>query len=108
MAMTNAMIIFWESADLMEKGILQGTGETVTIEDPEGNEIEMEVPEDIHTYAAWKELGYQVRKGEHAIAKFKIWKHTTKKGEAQDGSEDQSKMFMKLSHFFKASQVDRI
>lgn len=107
--MTNAQIILIESVKLMEEGIIKGSGiKGIT---PEGKEIEL--PEQIHTYQAWKSLGYQVRKGEKSIAKFAIWKHVS----AKEAEEDESgelhaghgeKMFMKVSSFFTKSQVDPI
>ena len=55
--MTNQMIIFTASVQLMEQGILQGSGHKVTVQGTDG-EIELEAPEAIHTYQRWKELGY--------------------------------------------------
>lgn len=67
----------------------------------------------IHTYAKWKSLGYQVKKGETAIAKFPIWKYTHgKKKQAQEMTEEEAQArgycFMKLSAFFSDAQVERI
>lgn len=61
----------------------------------------------LHTYAGWKSRGYQVRKGEKAKLKTTIWKHS---GEYTDksGKEHESHMFMKLSAFFTADQVEAI
>lgn len=108
--MTNAMIIFNESVRLMENGIIEGTGEFVTVEAEDGTKRELEMPEQIHTFAAWKQLGYSVKKGEKAIAKFNIWKHTTKieKVEGTEEEEEKSKMFMQMSAFFKFSQVQKV
>ena len=106
--MTNAMIIFNESVRLMENGILKGTWEFVTVEEADGTKKELEMPEQIHTYAAWQQLGYKVKKGEKAIAKFNIWKHTTKIEKVEDQEEETSKMFMKMSAFFKFSQVQKV
>lgn len=67
--------------------------------------------DDIHTYQMWKSLGYQVRKGEHAVAKFQIWKPSKgKKVEAEDGSVEVKKpyMFLKMSSFFSTAQVEPI
>lgn len=64
MAVTNSMIILLESMKLMEQGILGRTGETIVYEDGNGNKKQVEMPEPIHTYQKWKELGYQVRRGE--------------------------------------------
>lgn len=115
--MTNEMIILDESFRLMEAGILSGSGEFG--ETIDGRKVEL--PEAIHTFAGWKALGYSVKKGEHAIAKFSIWKHTTKKLKTDTDSEavnsanqaindqgGQSRMFMQCAAFFKASQVQRI
>lgn len=66
------MIILLESVKLMEQGIIGETGETIVYEDGKGNKKQVKMPEPIHTYQKWKELGYQVRRGEKAIAKFQI------------------------------------
>lgn len=107
--MTNAMIILLEQCKLMDEGLLAGTGQFITIEDANGKR-QIELPEPIHTFQGWKQLGYSVKKGEHAIARFPIWKHTEKRTAAEDGGEDKvnSKMFMKTAAFFKMSQVEKI
>ena len=104
--MTNAMIIFNNSVEFMEQGIIGTTGRTVVVEDQNGNKKELKEPEAIHTYAKWKELGYQVQKGQKAIASFCIWKHTVKEA-SDETKEDESKMFMKKASFFKFSQVEK-
>ena len=107
--MTNARIIFNESMKLMEQGLIKGTGEFATIEYEDGTTAEVELPEAIHTFAAWKSLGYSVKKGEHAVAKFPIWKHTSKMVENEDGEEEEhTDMFMKTAAFFTVSQVEKI
>lgn len=63
------------------------------------------IDETVHTYAAWKSIGYQVKKGSKALFKTKIWKHTSKKN---DNGEDESKMFMTNAAFFGMSQVEKI
>ena len=119
--MTNAQIILNESINLMEQGKLNGTGNMITVitVNAEGQEEkkQIEEPEPIHTYAAWKQLGFQVKKGSKAITQINIWKHVSRKEEVEvkytDGTTgteeiDDSKMFMKLSSFFSLSQVERI
>lgn len=111
--MTNAMIILNESIRLMQEGVLKGSGEILTVKYDDGHTEDFEVPEPIHTYQAWKAMGYQVRKGEKAVAKFTIWKYAEHKEDiaADDiATEDKpmGKMFMKMSAFFKMSQVERI
>lgn len=115
--MTNAQIIFNESIKLMEDGVIGSTGRMITVQDNEGNKKQFPEPEPIHTYATWKKLGFQVKKGQKAIASFTIWKHVDKKTEMEvtytDGSKgteevDNSKMFLKKASFFKADQVEKI
>ena len=105
--MTNAMIIFNNSVELMEQGIIGTTGRTVVVEDQNGNKKEIKEPEAIHTYAKWKELGCQVQQGQKAVASFCIWKHTVKETN-DETKEDESKMFMKKASFFKFSQVEKM
>lgn len=106
--MTNAQIILNESFRLMEEGILKGSGHFAEIETDDGPKI-VELPEDIHTFNGWKQLGYSVKKGQKAIAKFTIWKHTTKKVENESGEEeDKSRMFMKTAAWFTFAQVEPI
>lgn len=107
--MTNAMIVFNESVKLMEEGILQGTGRMITVENADGTKQELEMPEQIHTFQSWKSLGYSVKKGEKAIAKFPIWKYTSKTITDENNEEkERSAMYMKVAAFFKMSQVEKI
>ena len=109
--MTNANIILNESVKLMEAGQLKGTGEFITIETDAGKK-QIEIPEEIHTFNGWKERGYQVKKGEKSTIKIPIWKHTTKDKPEEEKTgnplEDApvTNMFMKVSAFFKFSQVE--
>lgn len=61
--------------------------------------------EEVHTYARWKSMGYQVKRGSKALFKCSIWKYTSKKNE--DG-DTESHMFMKSANFFGRSQVEKI
>lgn len=58
-----------------------------------------------HTYEAWKELGYQVQKGQHSCFSAQIWKMTEKKN--AEGERTQ-KLIMKRAHFFARNQVEKI
>lgn len=104
--MTNATIILNESIKLMENGILKPSGAKAKTAD---GEI-VDIPEEIHTFQGWKSLGYSVKKGEKAIAKFPIWKHTSKKVVDEETNEENEKtsMFMKTAAFFKFEQVEKI
>ena len=104
--MTNAMIILLEQVKLHEAGVLNATGKMLEMID--GTEIPEIEP--IHTYFHWKNLGYQVKRGEHAVAKFPVWKYT--KGKKKDMSEEEAQAkgfcFMKMSSFFSERQVEPI
>lgn len=108
--MTNEQIISNRSQYLMSIGKIQPTGRTFTAIDGEGNEIIMQEPEQIHTFATWKELGYFVRRGEKAVDSFSIWKYTSRKkpGQTEEEDEAEGRCFLKYSHFFAAHQVERI
>ena len=67
----------------------------------------------LHTYATWKKLGYQVKKGEKSKNKIPVWKPSTKKVEVEneDGTKEEKKngrYFIKTSAFFTQEQVERI
>ena len=113
--MTNAMIILLESVKLMENGILAPTGQKIVVEYNDGEQKEVDIPECIHTYQHWKSLGYQVKKGQKAIAQFPIWKYIKngkeKQEEEQVTEEEAQKRgycYMKMSSFFKQDQVEKI
>ena len=111
--MTNEKIILHASMELMEQGIIKGSGEffQTTIPDEEGNMVEktIEMPEPIHTFQKWKELGYSVMKGQKAKASFMIWKYSSKTKEDENGEEiEDSRMFMKKAFFFTFDQVEPI
>lgn len=107
--MTNAMIILMESVKLMEEGKLKGTGKFVEVETQDGKK-QLEIPETIHTYAKWKELGYQVRRGEKSEIKIQVWKYRGKiQTDEESGEEvEKGRCFMKVASFFTANQVDAI
>lgn len=105
--MTNEMIILNARFDLMEEGILQGTGNIITVENEDGEKIEMEEPEEIHTYQGWKSLNRQVKRGEKSVATIQIWKHTVKKPEEKD-EQEQERMFLTNAYFFTEAQTEAI
>jgi hypothetical protein len=111
-----------------EEGKIKYTGNIIKAKTAEGEEIEIQETEEIHTYKEWQNLGMQVQKGQKAIAKFTIWMYAkgktsklTKKeadsinaivinadgSKAQEGDEVQAKghYYMKEAAFFSASQV---
>lgn len=105
--MTNKQIIFNNSLVLMEKGIIGTTGRTFEVENEDGTKKTVREPETIHTFAAWKSLGYHVQKGQKAIAKFPIWKHKNagKKKNKKTGEEEDTEemLFLTDAFFFSES-----
>lgn len=104
--MTNAEMIFMAGQNLAEQGLIKYTGRTFDGVDGEGNPVQIKETEPIHTYTRWKEMGYQVQKGQKAVAKLTIWKHTTKKD--KETGEETENMFMKTAAFFSLSQVQKL
>ena len=109
--MTNAEIITREAISLMEKGIIAGTMTKFT--DENGEEVEMKLPEEIHTFDQWKKQGRIVKKGEHGVAKFAVWsptKKTQKLLDENDGKLDETKkkearMYMRTASWFTKGQT---
>ncbi len=107
--MTNEMIIFNNRVALMDEGVIKGTGNIIEVENEDGEKIQIEEPEELHTYQGWKAIGRQVKKGEKCIATFMIWKHTTKKKKSEsEDEEEQEKMFMTKAFFFRECQTEAI
>ena len=115
--MTNAQIISNAQFDLMKAGKIGSTGRNLEFIDEAGNVFSMPEPEPIHTFRYWKECGYSVKKGEKAVAKITIWKHTTRQPHIPEDAdpdtaaimaEPETRMFMKTSAFFALSQVQPI
>lgn len=102
--MTNAEIILRESIKLAKEGIIKTTDRMIEVD---GQAVQE--PEEIHTFNAWKMMGYTVKKGEHAKASFPIWKFKAnkkdKKEDELDGEGETGKMFMAKAFFFTEDQV---
>lgn len=67
----------------------------------------------LHTYAGWKQRGYQVRRGEHARITTKLWQYNTKKQEVKttDGNDEEIEIkncYLVKSYLFTLDQVDKI
>lgn len=116
--MNNATIINMQQSRLVQEGILHYTGKVYKGTNViTGEPVDIPEIEPIHTYQGWKDLGYQVKKGEKAVAKFPIWKYITKNKKAQElkGSEDGEDAehvgghcYMKTAAFFTRTQVEEI
>jgi len=110
MAITNAQIVDNAKRQLYAEGVLKGTGRMLEFQDAEGKTIYLPEVEDIHTFQVWKQMGYSVRKGEHAIARFSIWKYSAGKKMTDDDADPENTgrghCFLKEACWFSASQVE--
>lgn len=110
--MTNEQIIYKHQLELLKRGIIGTTGRVIVGQDTDGKEIEIQEPESIHTYAGWRECGYQVKKGQKAIATFNIWKCSKKKKNDKENEseekEEKEYMFLTKAFFFSRNQVEKI
>ena len=106
MATTNSEIILRESLNLVKKGILKTTGRVFVQELPDGSKVETPEPEPIHTYNGWRDLGYQVKKGEKAKASFPIGKWAGKKDE--ETGQESGRCWQRKAFWFTADQVEKI
>ncbi len=110
--MTNAEIIFQNRVFLMEQGEIQGIpGTSITVKDDDGERTVM-IPEEIRSYNDWRKAGRQVKKGEHAVAKFQIWMPKKGKAKAEDDEEGKAEadapkgFYKKMTFFFTEGQTE--
>ena len=61
----------------------------------------------LHTYQEWKRLGYQVKKGEKAIFKTKLWRYKNAK-KSVDDEEEESYYYLTNAYIFSRNQVERL
>ena len=106
MAVTNHTIILNQQIELLKAGKIKATGRVLTMQDAEGNEVQFQEPEAIHTFQKWKALGFKVKKGERAIARFPIWKYSNNSKEEEE-ENGRGYCYMKNSCFFSQSQVEK-
>ena len=105
--MTNAEIIFANRVFLMEQEVIKGVPGTNFLWKDEQGERQILMPEEIRTCKDWNRMGYRVRKGEHAIAKFQIWmpKKGKSKTDDEDADEKAKGFYLKMAFFFTIDQV---
>lgn len=60
----------------------------------------------VHTYAAWKKLGFQVKKGEKASIKIKLWRAIKKKDEKAE--KDELQFILVNTSLFTEEQVKKL
>ena len=116
--MTNYAIIEAEKQRLAAEGVLHYTGRIFKAETATGELVEVAEVEDIHTFAAWKKLGFSVKRGEHARAVFPVWKYTEgRRGQSDadgdgDGNADGEnttaggRCYMRRAFWFTRDQVE--
>lgn len=65
--------------------------------------------EPLHTFAKWKELGFKVKKGEHATVCTKLWKRKGKKVETEEKEEiEVNNFYLTKAYLFTLNQVELI
>lgn len=67
----------------------------------------------LYTYAVWRSMGYQVKKGEASRHRVQMWRYIGKQGKADTESQEApqgkgSRCFMKTMYLFEAEQVERM
>lgn len=67
------------------------------------------ITEEVHTYAKWQSLGFQVKKGEKAIIKTMLWKKVKSKNKDTENVEEETSNFhLVKASLFSKSQVEKI
>ena len=104
--MTNEQIVMSERINAMEKGLIGTTGRMLQTED--GQVIPE--PEALYTFQAWKELGFKIIKGQHAVVTTKLWKKKKQKDSDSDGETiDMNRDYYLCKAFlFSSKQVERM
>ena len=67
----------------------------------------------LHTFKAWKEAGYIVKKGEHARITTRLWKFTNKAKKSEEADEntegtEHNHYYLAKAFLFTADQVEKI
>lgn len=121
--MDNETIVMHERMKLMEKGKIGSTGRTIEFTAEDGTVKKIPEPEPLLTYDMWKQYGYVVKRGEHAVAVIEIWmpkknrsmkKKSEEKSDESSASEDKAVIspekqdfYKKKAFFFRMCQVEK-
>ena len=105
--MTNEQIIYENSVALMKQGVLKCAGQVPFIDEATGETKMVDMPECIHTFQGWKELGYKVKKGEHHVAEFAIWSPSKRKPKDDEDEKPQRRMYLRKAFWFTSAQVEK-
>ena len=69
------------------------------------------ITEEVHTYAKWQQLGYQVKRGEKALIQTRLWKKVKSKKDLEnvENKDDvQGNFRLVKASLFSKSQVEKI
>lgn len=73
-----------------------------------GNEnILRGIKEETHTYVRWKQMGFQVQKGEKALYDTKLWKPVKAK-QVDENEDENQKMILVKAFLFGRHQVKEV
>ena len=62
----------------------------------------------LHTFKKWNDLGYKVKKGEHARVTTFLWKPNVVKEDGEEKETTELRMYMRKAYLFELSQVEKI
>ena len=110
MATKNSQIIFEKEIQLSLLGLIPTTERKISV-NLNGETMEINEPSHIYTASQWRNKGYIVRKGEHAVAALYIWHNVNIRPDDdaetdENGTVKASRMEKKKSWFFSADQVE--
>ena len=106
--MTNEEIVMNERLLAQKNGLIGLTGKMIEVDG-----MEIPEPEELHTFKAWKDLGYMVKKGEHAVVTTKLWKmkkkiETYKADSGKEVDVNCHRYYLCKSFLFSPKQVEAI
>lgn len=87
------------------------TNAQIIMQYKKANNIPQEKP--LFTFAAWRNMGYKVKKGEASRHRVPLWKYIGRQGKADTGGQEvlqgqNGKCFMKTVCLFEFEQVEKI
>ena len=112
MATKNSQIIFEKEIELAQQGKIPTMERKISV-NLNGETMEINEPSHIYTASQWRNKGYIIRKGEHAVASLYIWRNVNFRPDKdaktdENGIVQASHMEKKKSWFFSVDQVEPI
>ena len=110
MATKNSQIIFEKEIELAQQGKIPTMERKISV-NFNGETLNINEPTHIYTAAQWRNRGYMIRKGEHAVAALYIWHNVNIRPDDnaevdENGVVRASRMEKKKSWFFSIDQVE--